>query len=311
MRHIRFVLSVIAVVACAASAFAFTVEPVPEWNELFDAHRVTGVVLVYDDSADRYYSSAPLRINDRFLPASTFKVLSSLIALETRVVSDETQIIPWNRTEREVATWNRDMDMREAIACSAVWVYQELARKIGPERMNFWVRRANYGNGNTGGAIDSFWLDGNLRVSPLEQLEFMRRLKTGRLPFSKRNLDIVRNSSSAEKKRMGDHPGRRAPSRKPSPRRMVRGIRRKRGQNPLFRHARGTPGSCRHRSGARGHHPENPPRPERPLNRTSDARNAKAGRELPPFRGKPAILRLTSVPGRAIFPCISHSLRHR
>ena len=193
MRHIRFVLSVIAVVACAATAFAFTVEPVPEWNELFDAHRVTGVVLVYDDSADRYYSSAPLRINDRFLPASTFKVLSSLIALETRVVSDETQIIPWNRTEREVATWNRDMDMREAIACSAVWVYQELARKIGPERMNFWVRRANYGNGNTGGAIDSFWLDGNLRVSPLEQLEFMRRLKTGRLPFSKRNLDIVRN----------------------------------------------------------------------------------------------------------------------
>ena len=193
MRYARLAIAAALAVAILSPASAFTVEPVPEWNLIFDRHLVTGVALVYDDAADRCYSSAPMRIYDRFLPASTFKILHSLIALETGVVSDETHVIPWDRTERDVAAWNRDMNMQEAIACSAVWFYQELARRIGRERMEDWVHRANYGNGETGDAIDSFWLDGKLRISALEQLNFMRRLKTGNLRFSIRNMDIVRN----------------------------------------------------------------------------------------------------------------------
>ena len=193
MRYVRLAIAAVLAVAILTPASAFTVEPVPEWNLIFDRHLVTGVALVYDDAADRCYSSAPMRIYDRFLPASTFKILHSLIALETGVVSDETQVISWDRTERDVKEWNRDMNMQEAIACSAVWFYQELARRIGRERMEDWVHRANYGNGETGDAIDSFWLDGKLRISALEQLNFMRRLKTGNLRFSKRNMDIVRN----------------------------------------------------------------------------------------------------------------------
>ncbi len=193
MRYARFAIAATLTVAFVSLASAFTVEPVPEWNLIFDRRLVTGVALVYDDAADRCYSSAPLRIYDRFLPASTFMILNSLIALETGVVSDETQIIPWDRTERDVKAWNRDMNIQEAIACSAVWVCQELARRIGRERMEEWIRRADYGNGETGDEIDAFWLDGRLRTSPLEQLDFMRRLKAGNLPFSKRNLDIVRN----------------------------------------------------------------------------------------------------------------------
>ena len=135
MRYARLAIAAALAVAILSPASAFTVEPVPEWNLIFDRHRVTGVALVYDDAADRYYSSAPMRIYDRFLPASTFKILHSLIALETGVVSDETHVIPWDRTERDVAAWNRDMNMQEAIACSAVWFYQELARRLGRERM--------------------------------------------------------------------------------------------------------------------------------------------------------------------------------
>ncbi len=128
------------------------------------------------------------------LPASTFKIPNSLIALETGVVEDpDKDVFKWDGVTRSIEAWNKDHTLRSAIAASVVPVYQEIARRIGPERMQKFVDLLEYGNRDIGGGIDQFWLTGNLRIDPVQQVDFVDRLRRGVLPLSKRSQELVRD----------------------------------------------------------------------------------------------------------------------
>ena len=128
------------------------------------------------------------------LPASTFKIPNSVIALETDVVGDpDKDVFKWDGVVRSIEAWNRDHTMRSAIAVSAVPVYQEIARRIGAERMQKYLDLLDYGNRDIGGGIDQFWLTGSLRIDPVQQVDFVDRLRRGALPVSPRSQELVRD----------------------------------------------------------------------------------------------------------------------
>jgi len=136
--------------------------------------------------------------NDRsaqaMLPASTFKIPNSLIALETGAAGDpDKEIFKWDGVVRSIEPWNRDHTLRSAIAASVVPVYQEIARRIGAERMQKYLDLFEYGNRDIGGGLDQFWLTGNLRIDPVQQIDFVDRLRRGVLPVSKRSQELVRD----------------------------------------------------------------------------------------------------------------------
>jgi beta-lactamase class D len=134
------------------------------------------------------------RSGQAVLPASTFKIPNSVIALETGVVGDpDKDVFKWDGVARSIEGWNRDHTMRSAIAASAVPVYQEIARRIGAERMQKYVDLFEYGNRDIGGGIDQFWLTGSLRIDPIQQIDFLDRLRRGALPVSKRSQELVRD----------------------------------------------------------------------------------------------------------------------
>jgi beta-lactamase class D len=134
------------------------------------------------------------RSGEAKLPASTFKIPNSVIALETGVVGDpDKDVFKWDGVVRSIEAWNHDHTMRSAIAASAVPVYQEIARRIGAERMQKYLDLFEYGNRDIGGGIDQFWLTGNLRIDPVQQIDFVDRLRRGALPVSKRSQDLVRD----------------------------------------------------------------------------------------------------------------------
>src|SRR5882724_9356374 len=134
------------------------------------------------------------------LPASTFKIPNSLIALETGVVGDpDKDVFKWDGVTRSIEAWNKDHTLRSAIAASAVPVYQEIARRIGAERMQKYVDLLDYGNRDIGGGIDQFWLTGNMRIDPIQQIDFVDRLRRGVLPVSKRSQELVRDILSVTK----------------------------------------------------------------------------------------------------------------
>jgi len=134
------------------------------------------------------------RSGEAKLPASTFKIPNSLIALETGVVEDpDKDVFKWDGVKRSIEAWNKDHTLRTAIAASVVPVYQQIARRIGQERMQKYVDLFEYGNRNIGGGIDQFWLTGELRIDPVQQVDFVDRLRRGVLPISKRSQELVRD----------------------------------------------------------------------------------------------------------------------
>jgi beta-lactamase class D len=166
-----------------------------DFKHHFQELEVEGSILIQDLNQNRIYQYNPQRNATAFLPASTFKIPNSLISLETDVIPNELAILTWDGVTREIPEWNRDLNMKEAFKLSAVWFYQVLARRVGYDRMQEKVNQIGYGNSNIGSPedIDKFWLEGELRITPQEQIQFLRRFYNNDLPFSERSLDIVKD----------------------------------------------------------------------------------------------------------------------
>jgi beta-lactamase class D len=169
--------------------------PQDNFSKHFKDLGVEGSIVIYDANTDRLYQHNPARNDRAFGAASTFKILNSLIALETNVIPNELAILTWDGIPRQLPEWNRDLNMREAIKVSAVWFYQVLARRVGVDRMQQFIDRVGYGNQKIGTKeqIDKFWLDTELQITPQQQIQFLRRLYKNELPFSQRNLAIVKD----------------------------------------------------------------------------------------------------------------------
>lgn len=171
------------------------------FGQHFQSLGVEGSILIYDLQKDQAFQHNPERNITAFPVASTFKILNSLIALETGVIADELAILTWDGIRREIPTWNRDLNLKEAFRLSGVWFYQVIARRVGYERMKQWINQVGYGNKNIGKEedIDRFWLTGKLQASPQEQVQFLRRLYENDLPFSERSMSIVKEIMITEK----------------------------------------------------------------------------------------------------------------
>lgn len=151
----------------------------------------TGQFTIYN--LDRYKDS-------QYLPASTFKIVNSLIGLQTGVISSDTMKIKWDGIVRSHPEWNKDLSMYEAFRVSAVPYYQEVARRIGKETMQKWLDSLSYGTKKITTRIDSFWLDNSLKITPDEELGLVKRLYFNQLPFHKLNQEIVKKAMLFEDK---------------------------------------------------------------------------------------------------------------
>ena len=164
------------------------------WPSGFSISAPTGTFVAYKVDDYLIIASDKVRSGEGKLPASTFKIPNSIIALETGVVEDpDKDVFKWDGVTRSIEPWNKDHTLRSAIAVSAVPVYQEIARRIGAERMQKYVDLFDYGNRDIGGGIDQFWLTGNLRIDPIQQIDFVDRLRRGVLPVSKRSQELTRD----------------------------------------------------------------------------------------------------------------------
>lgn len=160
--------------------------------------------VLHDRANDRTVRFDEERSRKRFTPFSTFKVPNSLIGLETGVIRDPVAVVRWDRARRPPADhwpegWKRDHSLRSAFKGSAVWFYQDLALKVGPEKMRSFLRRFEYGNQDTSGGIDQFWLASSLKISADEQVRFLRAFYDGKLGLSPRTNEIARDLFVYEK----------------------------------------------------------------------------------------------------------------
>lgn len=188
----RFFLAIMLFFAVQTQAAAW--QESPQIGELFKRAGVTGTFVFYDVDAQTYIGHDEARAEQRFVPASTFKIPNSLIGLAVGAVKSVDEVLPYRGPPPPfIEAWKKDMGLRDAIKLSNVPIYQELARRIGLERMRENVARLDYGNNDIGASVDTFWLTGPLKISAIEQSRFLAKLARDALPFPQHVLQSVRD----------------------------------------------------------------------------------------------------------------------
>ncbi len=173
-------------------------------KKYFEEQHVAGSFGILDNAQETFiiYNLSSYR-DSAYSPASTFKIVNSLIGLETGRINDEKMIIPWDGIKRNRQEWNKDLTMAEAFKVSSVPYYQEVARRIGKDTMQYWLDSlhyaSKYGRAIIRTHIDSFWLDNSVKITPDEQLGLVKKLYFDQLPFQKRTQAIVKQVMLREK----------------------------------------------------------------------------------------------------------------
>jgi len=168
-------------------------------KKYFDDNKVDGCFTLLNNADGKVTVYNMALDTQRFLPASTFKIVNSLIGLQTGKIVNDTMMIKWDGKVRifpggdTAKDWNKDMGMTEAFKVSCLPYYQEVARRIGKDTMRAWIDSIGYGNKNINGPVDSFWINNTLKISPDEQLGLVKRLYFDQLPFRKSVHEMVRN----------------------------------------------------------------------------------------------------------------------
>lgn len=163
-------------------------------KKYFDENKVDGCFALMDNGTGKFtvYNLGRYR-DSSYLPASTFKIVNSLIGLQTGKLTSDSMVITWDGIKRR-AEWDQDLSMYRAFRVSAVPYYQELARRIGRDTMQMWLDSLSYGSEKITGSIDSFWLDNSLKIKPDEQLGLVKRLYFNQLPFFKAYQETVKKA---------------------------------------------------------------------------------------------------------------------
>lgn len=156
-----------------------------------------GSITIYDLSRERWIYTDSAKAFRQAQPASTFKIINLLIALETGVVKDEMAVVKWpGKTDTTLYGYRpdiyKDMTVKEAFEVSAGWVFIELAKKIGRQQYTRYLKASDYGNQDLSEKGDDFWNFGNFKISPAGQIKFLTKVYLGTAPFSKRNIEILK-----------------------------------------------------------------------------------------------------------------------
>jgi beta-lactamase class D len=170
-------------------------------KKYFDENKVDGCFALMNNATGKFTVYNFNRYRDSaYLPASTFKIVNSLIGLQTGRIVNDSMKIKWDGVKRWNEDWNKDLTMYEAFRVSALPYYQEVARRIGKDTMQYWLDSLKYGAKSMTSLfkikspIDSFWLDNTLKVTPDQQLGLVKQLYFNQLPFFKSYQEMVKRA---------------------------------------------------------------------------------------------------------------------
>ena len=157
-----------------------------DWSEYFNG--LNGAAVIYDTSNRQYTIYNQDLAETRRPPCSTFKIISSLIALENGIIEPENSTRTWSGEIFWNEDWNKDINFSEAFRTSCVWYFRQVIDDIGKDMMQKELNKLKYGNcdisdwegrlntNNNNRALTGFWIESSLLISPKEQVQVMERI---------------------------------------------------------------------------------------------------------------------------------------
>ncbi len=155
---------------------------------------VQGSFVLYDFSRDAWQIYNPRRATLRTSPNSTYKIYAALLALESDLITPQDSKMEWNQKTYPIEAWNGDQDLHSALQNSVNWYFQSLDARLGKNAIRQFIQKIGYGNQNLSGDLSSYWMESSLKISPIEQVELLRRLYFNDFIFSAENIQAVKDS---------------------------------------------------------------------------------------------------------------------
>lgn len=183
------------IASLAFLAFLLSVPAVAEDQalaKLFAQQGIDGTIVISSLHNGKTFIHNDPRAKQRFSPASTFKILNTLIALEEKTISGKDDVLKWDGHIYDLPDWNRDQTLESAFKVSCVWCFQELARRVGAEKYRNYLRKSAYGELREPFEETTFWLDGSLQISAIEQVNFLKKVHLRTLSFSASSYETLR-----------------------------------------------------------------------------------------------------------------------
>jgi beta-lactamase class D len=162
-----------------------------ECAEQFTQRNLYGTFVLYDAAGDQVIGHNRTRAQISFIPDTTFEIPHVLIGLGSGMVRNADVVLPYGGQPQPVKAWEQNMSLRDAVKFSNVAIFQELARRVGLKDMRVAINSFQYGNGEIGNIVDDFWLVGPLKISALEQVEFLTRFGQLQLPLLQQRTQVA------------------------------------------------------------------------------------------------------------------------
>ncbi|MCX8020956.1 MAG: penicillin-binding transpeptidase domain-containing protein [Chitinophagaceae bacterium] len=160
----------------------------------FDKYGLHGCFSLMDNKTGQFTIYNLKRYRDSsYAPGSAFDIVNSLIGLQTGVILNDSMAIVTESNGRK-----ETVNLYQALRNGSLPYFQEIARRIGKEKMQFWLDSLGYGakaeNQRVAlrSAVDSFWLDQTMAITPDVQLGIIIRLYFNKLPFFKPYQETVK-----------------------------------------------------------------------------------------------------------------------
>lgn len=151
-----------------------------------------GAFVLYDYNNQKYTRYNSVKCKTRYSPCSTFKIPNTLLALELEIITKNNSFMEWDGKERMLKSWNSNQNLKSAFTNSTVWYYQNLAVKIGKENYKTFLNKINYGNQDITSKVNKFWLSRSLKISPNEQVNFLKKIYSNNLPINPNHIDTLK-----------------------------------------------------------------------------------------------------------------------
>ncbi len=173
-----------------------------DWAPWFEG--LTGAAVVYSPAQNHYDIYNRDLAQTRRSPCSTFKIVSSLVAMESGQLRPEESTRAWSGEQFWNEEWNRDLDFDEAFRTSCVWYFRQLSRRDragadgdGACGTGIWERRhqrlgGRLNTNNQNRALTGFWIESSLRISPQEQVAVLARIFEPGSAYDGENLATLR-----------------------------------------------------------------------------------------------------------------------
>lgn len=162
---------------------------------------LNGCAVIYDVKENKYsVYNMPLS-ERRVSPYSTFKIISTLAGLKNGVIDSEVSTMNYTGEQYPVSEWNENLTLDKAFQTSCIWFFRQVIDEVGSDEIQSELTQLGYGNCDIsewdGSSINplpdlnGFWLGSSLKISPIEQVQVLKKIFEGESIYSDKDVAIL------------------------------------------------------------------------------------------------------------------------